>query len=185
MSNSVITKQALADALKTCMLTKALEKVSISEICSCCSLNRKSFYYHFRDKYALVLWIFNQEIGIEIKEQLDDHATYFLALNLCTYFEEHRLFYTNALADGGPGALRDHLVKELQPLVQRTLAIQPHSLMNLEGVSCMVSDFCISALNQWLRRMPPISAVQFLDELTSVVIMLTNRVKELLEPTPH
>lgn len=185
MSSSFITKQALADALKQCMQTKTLEKVSIADICAVCQLNRKSFYYHFNDKYALVVWIFNQEIGYLLREYIEQGSSYLVALKLCTYFEEHRDFYMHALSDGCPGALRDHLVGELEPLVSKTLSLDSKSEINIEGVSRMVSDFLISALSQWLKRMPPISAEQFLDELIAVALVLTKRVSTLLNPTPE
>jgi len=175
----------LADALKQCMQTKTLEKISIADICLVCQLNRKSFYYHFKDKYALVVWIFNQEVGSMLTDYLQEGASYLVALRLCTYFEEHRDFYMNALSDGCPGALRDHLVRELEPLVSKTLALDSKGAINVEGVSHMVSDFIISALSQWLKRMPPISASQFLDELVAVALILSKRVGALLSPTPE
>ena len=58
MADSNITKNALATALKELMKEKPFEKISISDICDSCGMNRKSFYYHFKDKYDLVNWIF-------------------------------------------------------------------------------------------------------------------------------
>ena len=40
------------------MVCKSFAKISISDLCEECGLNRKSFYYHFKDKYDLVNWIF-------------------------------------------------------------------------------------------------------------------------------
>lgn len=58
MAGSNITKNALAQAMKELMLEKKFEKISVTDICNQCGMNRKSFYYHFRDKYDLVNWIF-------------------------------------------------------------------------------------------------------------------------------
>ncbi|NLJ79677.1 MAG: TetR family transcriptional regulator [Firmicutes bacterium] len=38
-----------------------LEKISIEEITRPCHLSRKSFYYHFQDKYDLLCWIHHNE----------------------------------------------------------------------------------------------------------------------------
>lgn len=51
------TKNVLAAALKEVMAEKPLEKIGIGEICERCGMNRKSSYYHFKDKYDLVNWI--------------------------------------------------------------------------------------------------------------------------------
>ena len=58
MADSNSTKSALADAMKKLMVRKSFAKISISDLCEECGLNRKSFYYHFKDKYDLVNWIF-------------------------------------------------------------------------------------------------------------------------------
>ena len=65
MADSNITKKALADALKELMDTKPFHKISVSDICERCQMNRKSFYYHFKDKYDLMNWIYDTEfIGV-------------------------------------------------------------------------------------------------------------------------
>ena len=50
MADSNSTKSALADAMKKLMVRKSFAKISISDLCEECGLNRKSFYYHFKDK---------------------------------------------------------------------------------------------------------------------------------------
>ena len=65
MADSNITKKALAGALKELMDTKPFQKISVSDICERCQMNRKSFYYHFKDKYDLMNWIYDTEfIGV-------------------------------------------------------------------------------------------------------------------------
>ena len=60
-------KRALAIALKELMREKPLVKISIADIVGRCGMNRQSFYYHFRDKYDLVNWIFYTELITELK----------------------------------------------------------------------------------------------------------------------
>ena len=61
MPDSNITKKALAMAMKELMEQIPFSKISVSDICEKCGMNRKSFYYHFKDKYDLVNWIFDVE----------------------------------------------------------------------------------------------------------------------------
>lgn len=58
MSDSKITKNAVASALKQICQKKNFVKISIQDITSECGLNRQSFYYHFQDKYELLSWIY-------------------------------------------------------------------------------------------------------------------------------
>lgn len=58
---STTTKKALALALKQQLKEKPLEKITISDLCNACEVNRQTFYYHFQDIYALIEWIYTSE----------------------------------------------------------------------------------------------------------------------------
>ena len=66
--SSLNTKKALADALKTCMQTKPLSKITVSEIVRMCEVNRKTFYYHFVDIYDLLKWMLEEEAINVVKQ---------------------------------------------------------------------------------------------------------------------
>ena len=61
MSESIVTKKVLAEGFKELMAKKPFEKITISDITDICGLNRQTFYYHFRDKYELLNWVFYNE----------------------------------------------------------------------------------------------------------------------------
>lgn len=82
MPDSLITKRALASSLKELMKTQPLTKISVGDICEKCGMNRKSFYYHFCDKYDLVNWIFDTEFS-EIRNRPDHIANF---EEICEYF---------------------------------------------------------------------------------------------------
>ena len=52
------TKIWIADKMKELMKTKPLDKIRVTEICRVAEIKRPTFYYHFKDKYDLVAWIF-------------------------------------------------------------------------------------------------------------------------------
>ncbi len=97
MADSSITKMALANSLKTLMQEKSFHKISINDICNGCNMNRKSFYYHFKDKYDLLNWIFDTEFR-EFAIRSSCLETWDLMLSLCYYLYENRKFYRKALA---------------------------------------------------------------------------------------
>ena len=53
MSSSA-TKIAIAYGLKELVKTKALNKITISDITEKCGINRQTFYYHFADMMDLI-----------------------------------------------------------------------------------------------------------------------------------
>ncbi len=67
---SLNTKKTLAESLKKAMGTKPLSKITVSEIIKDCGVNRKTFYYHFEDIYALLKWMLEQE-AIEVVKNFD------------------------------------------------------------------------------------------------------------------
>ena len=58
---SMNTKKLLSSSLKKLMEHKKLSKITVSEIIADCGVNRKTFYYHFEDKYELLNWIYYTE----------------------------------------------------------------------------------------------------------------------------
>ena len=64
------TKKSFADALKKAMQHKAFSKITVSEIIESCGVNRKTFYYHFEDIYALLKWMFEEE-ALEVVKHFD------------------------------------------------------------------------------------------------------------------
>ena len=83
---STITKRALAEALKKMMEKKLLSKITVTDLAEACGINRHTFYYHFRDIYDLVEWIYCSEVERAIMG--DDPAD--------SWEERFRRFFTYA-----------------------------------------------------------------------------------------
>ncbi|AIQ42481.1 TetR-like C-terminal domain-containing protein [Paenibacillus sp. FSL R7-0297] len=67
MSNSLLTKNALARSLKKLMLAKPLNKITIQQLTADCGVTRHTFYNHFQDIYELLGWVYRSEVieGLE------------------------------------------------------------------------------------------------------------------------
>ena len=92
--NSQNTKQMLCDAMITLSTKKPFSKLSVSELVNLCSVNRKTFYYHFTDIYDLLEWHLNNEINTAIStfdSVYDLDATITYAVN---YMNEHSYLKT-------------------------------------------------------------------------------------------
>ena len=53
-----ITKIWIADKMREIMKRKPIDKIRVTEICKAAEIGRPTFYYHFKDKYDLVAWMF-------------------------------------------------------------------------------------------------------------------------------
>ena len=55
-----ITKMWIADKMREIMKHKPIDKIRVTEICKAADTTRPTFYYHFKNKYDLVAWMFSQ-----------------------------------------------------------------------------------------------------------------------------
>lgn len=53
-----ITKLWIAEKMRELMKHKSIGKIRVTEICKAAEIERPTFYYHFKDKYDLVAWMF-------------------------------------------------------------------------------------------------------------------------------
>lgn len=58
---SDLTKQALVASFKKLLETKEFDRITISDVTNDCDLSRQTFYYHFRDLFDMIKWIYNTE----------------------------------------------------------------------------------------------------------------------------
>lgn len=109
MSDSNITKQALADALKRLMAKTAFSQISVKDIVKDCGLTRQAFYYHFKDKYDLMNWIYYTETArfmnsySKVEHWLDG------VTDLCNYMRRNKAFYMNAINTTGQNSFQEYL----------------------------------------------------------------------------
>lgn len=61
------TKELLAESLKELSRIKTVDRITVRELTKNCGLTPPTFYNHFRDKYELMAWIYNQKVEASIK----------------------------------------------------------------------------------------------------------------------
>lgn len=180
MADSNITKQALAGALKELIEEQSFEKISVSDICEGCGMNRKSFYYHFKDKYDLVNWIFDTEF-VELNQNYDlethllsqsfDECWQSIAV-ICHYFYENRTFYRRVLKVDGQNSFASHFREFIRPM----LRFRVEHLLEMEDVPELVYDFVVDgvvcAIERWLLDKNGISAEEFMESLKKMIQIL-------------
>ena len=183
MSESNITKKALAQTLKNLVRIQPFEKISINDICSTCKVSRKTFYYHFHDKYALAEWVFDTEIIALMQNcDLNDHWATIHAL--CLYFYENRKFYAGLLKFQGQNSFRYHfadflfnaVVKFLLPELKEINAAADHDGLTSETTQCFysrfVADAIMLAVYRWLiegAKLPPDEFVSLLQSTERLI----------------
>lgn len=102
------TKKLLADGLESMLHEMPLEKVRINDLCERCDVQRQVFYYHFRDKYDLVAWVFEQDYQMGVDEAGSAGAQAQIAFAL-KHIWERRRFYRTAFADKSQNSIESYI----------------------------------------------------------------------------
>ena len=167
MADSNITKKALASALKELMEEVSFRKISVADICGKCDMNRKSFYYHFRDKYDLVNWIFDTEaLSLLRAQSMKEH--WIVLEEMCRYFYENKSFYRKVLQVDGQNSFSEHLREFMFPLLRDLIT----EIFCGKSVHTLCIDFftdgILCSIERWLldkNCLPPEEFVSILRNL--------------------
>ena len=173
MSESQITKKALALSIKKLMETIPLSKISIRKIVESCGVNRQTFYYHFKDKFDLVNWIYYTE-AIENLAGSTNYAHWTDAMyKTLTYFSSNKSFYTNALNTPGQNAFDEYLFKKTYDLIMGVVndissAIEV-STVNKSFIADFYTHAFVGITVQWIKSNMKDSPQIMVDRLNDVV----------------
>ena len=163
MSDSQITKRALAESMKKLMEERPMQKINISDIVEGCNMNRQSFYYHFKDKYDLVNWIYNTEFIVTIKDL--SISSWELLEKICDYFYENKTFYRNAFQVTGQNSFSEYFIEVLHPILTAQLNDVFKSNKNVDFYATFFADAIRVSISRWLMEgteIPPDEFVQLL-----------------------
>lgn len=156
MPTNEMTKEAIARALRELAQTRPFGEISVQDIVRQCKVSRKTFYNHFEDKYQLVNWIFNHEIGnwLVAETTLEDWPKGSLAL--CRYLRENRVYYKNVLHFEGQNNLKEYLYalteQQIKALLQELGAAKTISPEDLSFIIHFYYHAFIGELSVWVRQ---------------------------------
>ena len=117
MSDSLITKKAIAASMKELMKKKSLDKITVADIVKNCGLNRQTFYYHFQDKYDLVNWIYYNEIVSAIAHNISYHDWSEAILDVLNIMKRDKSFYMGALDSSGRNLCQEYFFSVTKDLL--------------------------------------------------------------------
>ena len=180
MASSEITKKALSNSLKELLTKKPLNKVNVSEICDNCKINRKTFYYHFKDKEDLVNWIFDSELA-EVANQEADVESLNGIERVVEYFYENRGFYRKVLRIEGQNSFSEHfrdlccalLMERLKKIFKSSDITDFQVNFYADGITC--------ALKRWLTTSNCLTPEEFMSQIRSCIRLTAIHIYENMD----
>ena len=90
-------KYRLAQAVKECMKTTPVDKITVKEIAEACKITRQTFYRNFQDKYDLINWYFDKLLLESFAHMGEGRTVYEGLVKKFEYIRQERVFFAGAL----------------------------------------------------------------------------------------
>lgn len=180
------TNRAIADAMKELMQQTPLEEISVGEIIRQAKVSRNTFYYHFKDKYDLVNWIFASEAEPLTEVSLSPANWQQLLYTICRYLRANQAFYTNALRLTGQNSLQSYLVSYFTRLLKERISHlcrqrgRPISAQEADFAARFYSCAIVGLMVQWAADGMKEDFTCFADPLRGV--LSGSYLEEVFEP---
>ena len=177
MPDANITKSALASSMKRLMKEKPFTKISVIDICEGCGMNRKSFYYHFKDKYDLVNWIFYTDF-IALVSTRDYESGWDLLIAVGELFYRDQEFYRSALRIEGQNSFREYFHESMTPIVLFFIRDVCDADEDQDILLTFFCDAYLSAVVRWLEEGCKMEPEAFVGRLKTMILGLAKKIVE-------
>lgn len=179
MSDSSVTKKNMSDTIKELAKEYPFEKITVSLICEKCGMSRKSFYYHFKDKYDLVNWIFETDISEFVSCQ---ESVYQVDSLRCfsQFFYQNRAFYKNIFSYVGQNSFENYLKQKISDnliLSFQSFRENEESKLYAEVLSDVICFFLI----KWISSPDCETPEEFIGKTRECMKMFQEKIPRFLE----
>lgn len=185
MSKAEQTRLLLANTLKQLMQNTPLDKISVQDIVSACDLNRKTFYYHFKDKQELICWIFDNEFA-GLHDKNNDNT---IIDELVEHLYFNKDFYIAALTSDTQNNLREHLYKvgykAILSQIKEILGKREMTPDDMNMIALFFTNAVIGYLSQWAKEGMKKSPFEYISDYYHLIqetltFIINKRVKPVM-----
>lgn len=135
-----ITKLWIAEKMRELLKQKPLDKIRVTEICQAAGIERPTFYYHFRDKYDLMAWMFCHSAAETDVVSVESSA------EAMRRMKSDILFYRRAYEDASQNALwkymHEYFVRRYTALAKEKLGVD---VLDTQLAYC-IRFYCMGAV---------------------------------------
>lgn len=177
--SSGVTKRIIAATMKELMETRSFDKISVSDIVKACDLNRNSFYYHFKDKYDLVNWIFYTELLAEFGDiDILQVSPWQIISLMSEFFYKDKKFYRNALQITGQNSFQDYYTELMYNAIYAKHVDKFEDEEFHRFFSSFFSEMVVNAMVSWLKDGAKLSPDKFSEYIRRSLMSALDMLKE-------
>jgi len=148
------TKLVFESALRKLLLTTSFNKITVQSLVKHSNSTRPTFYYHFKDKYDLVSWIYQRQSS-EIIKKFPAITWFDVIVNLFRTMEQDYLFYSKVLVDDDQNSLVNYMV-DYDVEVYRTMLLTVGGFQKIDEQLTFDIQFhafaCVHMTQLWILK---------------------------------
>ena len=173
MSNA--TKTALETSLKKLLMHKKIDKITISDLTSDCGISRMAFYYHFKDKYELINWIFYSDMQKNVNSFTESERPMDSFVNVCRCLYENRKFYFACFQYIGQNSLYEYLYEFYFDLWENSMNLRYSTCdfvltkEEIQLIAKLKSHSLIGIISDWIRGGMHADYLKYLEKLEAII----------------
>lgn len=184
------TQHAIAMATKKLVEERGFAAVTVTTIMAAAQLRRQTFYDHFKDKYDVVAWIYENDAQSVIAAAPNNNWTAVLKA-LVQYFDSNRRFYRAVLLVEGQNAPEQVVRDCFKKIICNGLtALSREERVTISGQYCqfmreLLADSVMAELKRWLTVLKPRTAQQeneflrqFIEDQINGLLLRHRRINE-------
>ncbi len=108
MEKQETMKYRLAQAVRECMRTTPVDKITVRQITEVCGTTRQTFYRHFQDKYDLINWYFDKLLTESFAHMGEGKTVYEGLVKKFIYIRQEHVFFAGAFRSDDHNSLKEH-----------------------------------------------------------------------------
>lgn len=181
------TRYKLAAAMKECMKTTPVDKITVKHIVEGAGVARQTFYRNFQDKYDLINWYFDKLVLASFAQIGVSHTIGESLTQKLRFIQEEKAFFTGAFRSDAQNSVKEHdfalILQFYQDLIaRRTSRPLTEELQFLLEMYCQGSVYMTV---KWIlegMKEPPEEVAQLLVEAIPPKLETVMRELGLLPP---
>ena len=170
---SQTTKRALEASLKSLLLKKPLDKITISDIAEDCGISRMTFYYHFKDIYDLVEWVCAEDAARALDGKKTCDTWEEGLLNIFDAVLENKPFILNVYRSANREQVETYLYKVIHPLIIGVIEEKAQGIPLRDADKDFIANFYkyafVGILLAWIKNGLKEDPKQLVDRLSLLI----------------
>lgn len=154
------TKGAIAEAFRSLLRERGIEKITVKDVVARCGVNRQTFYYYFCDIYDLLAWSLDDALASYLEEHPEQQEDWQAKIRTVFYFfRDNRVLILHAYDSSNRAQYERFLFQWIQPIIQERIESYPQAERvpeeKREFISQIYTWMCSNLVFEWLEKGMP------------------------------